>query len=174
MNKIAHYIAGFPPNTQERLKEIRSAIKKAAPEAEEVLSYGMPAYKQNGILVYFAGHTNHIGFYPMAKVIVKFKEDIGAMIIQAMLGRGRKKDFWDLFELLKHYSLEQLITFHQKKYPNQMLAISIPNAITYFVDAEDSETPVSRFSGSGNSIPLLKPSLTPCLLTNHILPHNYC
>ena len=70
-------------------------------------------------------------------------KDIGAMKIQAMLGRGRKKDFWDLFELLQHYSLEQLISFHEKKYPSQMLAISIPNAITYFVDAEESETPVS-------------------------------
>ena len=69
--------------------------------------------------------------------------DISAMKIQAILGRGKKKDFWDLQELLKHYSLQQIIDWHKQKYPNQMLAISIPHAITYFVDADESETPIS-------------------------------
>jgi len=69
--------------------------------------------------------------------------DIAAMKIQAILGRGKKKDFWDLHELLNHYSLQQIMNWHKQKYPNQMLAISIPNAITYFVDADESETPVS-------------------------------
>jgi len=69
--------------------------------------------------------------------------DIAAMKIQAILGRGKKKDFWDLHELFKHYSLQQIMDWHKQKYPSQMLAISIPHAITYFVDAEDSETPVS-------------------------------
>jgi hypothetical protein len=69
--------------------------------------------------------------------------DIAAMKIQAILGRGKKKDFWDLHELFKHYSLQQIIDWHKQKYPSQMLAISIPHAITYFVDAEESETPVS-------------------------------
>lgn len=70
-------------------------------------------------------------------------EDIAAMKIQAMLGRGRKKDFWDLHELLQHFNLGEIIAFHKEKYPNQMLLISIPNALTYFVDAEDSDAPVS-------------------------------
>jgi len=69
--------------------------------------------------------------------------DIAAMKIQAILGRAKKKDFWDLFELLQHYPLQQLMDWHRQKYPSQMLAISIPNAITYFVEAEESETPVS-------------------------------
>ena len=69
--------------------------------------------------------------------------DISAMKIQAILGRAKKKDFWDLYELLQHYTLQQLIDWHSLKYPSQMLAISIPNAITYFSEAEDSETPVS-------------------------------
>jgi len=69
--------------------------------------------------------------------------DISAMKIQAILGRAKKKDFWDLYELLQHYPLQQLIDWHKQKYPSQMLAISIPHAITYFVDAEESETPVS-------------------------------
>lgn len=69
--------------------------------------------------------------------------DIAAMKIQAILGRGKKKDFWDLYELLQHYSLQQIMDWHKQKYPSQMLAISIPNAITYFVDADESEDPVS-------------------------------
>jgi predicted nucleotidyltransferase component of viral defense system len=69
--------------------------------------------------------------------------DIAAMKIQAMLGRGKKKDFWDIYELFKHYSLQQVMDWHKQKYPSQMLAISIPHALTYFVDAEESETPVS-------------------------------
>lgn len=69
--------------------------------------------------------------------------DIAAMKIQAILGRAKKKDFWDLYELLKDYSLQQLIDWHKQKYPSQMLAISIPHAITYFAEADESETPVS-------------------------------
>jgi len=69
--------------------------------------------------------------------------DISAMKIQAILGRAKKKDFWDLYELLQHYDLQQLIDWHKQKYPSQMLAISIPNAITYFAEADESETPVS-------------------------------
>lgn len=70
-------------------------------------------------------------------------DDISAMKIQAILGRARKKDFWDLEELLNHFSLQQIMDWHKLKYPSQMLAISIPNAITYFTEAEDSETPIS-------------------------------
>lgn len=69
--------------------------------------------------------------------------DISAMKIQAILGRAQKKDFWDLYELLQHYTLQQLMDWHKQKYPSQMLAISIPNAITYFVEADESETPES-------------------------------
>lgn len=69
--------------------------------------------------------------------------DIAAMKIQAILGRGKKKDFWDLAELLDNHPLQQIIDWHRKKYPTQMLAIGIPNAITYFAEADESETPVS-------------------------------
>jgi hypothetical protein len=69
--------------------------------------------------------------------------DIAAMKIQAILGRAKKKDFWDLYELLLFYPLQQLISWHSQKYPSQMLAISIPRALMYFVDAEETEEPVS-------------------------------
>jgi predicted nucleotidyltransferase component of viral defense system len=69
--------------------------------------------------------------------------DIAAMKIKAILGRGRKKDFWDLQTLLEHYSVKQVIDFYEKKFFNQHLLIGIAQAIIYFTDAEESETPVS-------------------------------
>lgn len=69
--------------------------------------------------------------------------DIIAMKINAVLKRGAKKDFWDIAELLEHYRIEDLINFYHKKYPNQQLLISIPQAISYFDDAEESEEPIS-------------------------------
>lgn len=70
-------------------------------------------------------------------------EDIIAMKLNAILGRGKKKDFWDLYELMNHYSLNEMIGFHEAKYPDQNLLITIPQAITYFDDAEESEDPFS-------------------------------
>ncbi|MDR1584883.1 MAG: nucleotidyl transferase AbiEii/AbiGii toxin family protein [Prevotellaceae bacterium] len=69
--------------------------------------------------------------------------DLIAMKIQAILGRGKKKDFWDICELLQHYSLSEAVDFHIDKYTNQMLLISIPQALIYFEDAEKSDEPVS-------------------------------
>jgi len=70
-------------------------------------------------------------------------DDLAAMKVQAILGRGKKKDFWDLFELLKHHDLQWIMDRHKQKYPNQMFAISIPKALSYFTDAEASGSPVS-------------------------------
>ena len=73
---VDEYIASFPIQTQLLLNQLREVIKKTAPKAEEVISYSMPAYKQQGVLVYFAGYKNHIGFYPTALPIKIFKEDL--------------------------------------------------------------------------------------------------
>jgi uncharacterized protein YdhG (YjbR/CyaY superfamily) len=77
-NDIDKYIADFPYDMQVILEQVRSAIRKAAPLAEEVISYQMPAYKQQGMLVYFAGCKNHIGFYPTASGIAAFKKELSA------------------------------------------------------------------------------------------------
>jgi uncharacterized protein YdhG (YjbR/CyaY superfamily) len=58
------------------LEEIRQTIKDAAPKAHEAISYQMPAFKQNGILVWFAVHKNHIGFYPRVSAIEQFKNKL--------------------------------------------------------------------------------------------------
>lgn len=73
---VDRYISEFPPATREQLENLRAIIMKAAPKGEEVISYGMPAYRQEKVLVYFAGYKNHIGFYPTSKPIVIFKNDL--------------------------------------------------------------------------------------------------
>jgi uncharacterized protein YdhG (YjbR/CyaY superfamily) len=73
---IDEYISNFPVGIQMKLKELRTAIKKAAPEAEEKISYQMPAFYFNGVLVYFAGYKNHIGFYPTASGIEVFTNEL--------------------------------------------------------------------------------------------------
>lgn len=76
-SNVNEYIAGFPESTQKQLEEIRAIIRKAAPKAEEVISYGMPGYKAHGLLVWFAGYAKHIGFYPSGSGIEAFKEVLG-------------------------------------------------------------------------------------------------
>jgi uncharacterized protein YdhG (YjbR/CyaY superfamily) len=78
LNEIDTYISILPLKTQKRLSEIRLLIKQAAPAAEEIISYQMPAYKLHGMLVYFAGYKNHIGFYPTASGIKQFELEIVA------------------------------------------------------------------------------------------------
>ena len=73
---VDEYIAGFPEGVQEILEKIRTTIKMAAPEAEESISYGMPAYKLNGPLAYFAGYKNHIGFYATPSGHAEFSEEL--------------------------------------------------------------------------------------------------
>ncbi len=74
---IDEYIAGFPPGIQHVLEQIRTAVKQAAPEAQEGISYGMPAFKLHGSpLVYFAAFKNHIGFYATPTGHVKFAKEL--------------------------------------------------------------------------------------------------
>ena len=61
---IDGYISQFPAEVQAVLRDVRAAIRRAAPEAEETISYQMPAFRQHGILVYFAAWKAHIGLYP--------------------------------------------------------------------------------------------------------------
>jgi uncharacterized protein YdhG (YjbR/CyaY superfamily) len=75
---VDEYIATFPKNVQTILEEVRRTIRDAAPDAKETISYQMPAFKQNGILVWFAAHKNHIGFYPRATAMEAFKEKLSA------------------------------------------------------------------------------------------------
>lgn len=73
---IDEYIATFPVEVREVLEKVRATIQKAAPKAEEAISYDIPTFKLNGNLVHFAGYKNHIGFYPGAAGIAAFKKEI--------------------------------------------------------------------------------------------------
>ncbi|MGE6354225.1 iron chaperone [Flavobacterium sp. NPDC079362] len=73
---IDEYIGAFPNNIQEILKEIRTTIQKAAPHAKEKISYSMPAFDQDGIVVYFAAFKNHIGLYALPSGHEAFKEEL--------------------------------------------------------------------------------------------------
>jgi uncharacterized protein YdhG (YjbR/CyaY superfamily) len=73
---IDAYIKGFPKEVQQLLEQLRQTIQKAAPLASEAISYGMPAFKLNGLLLWFAAYSKHIGFYPKASAIEKFKKEL--------------------------------------------------------------------------------------------------
>jgi uncharacterized protein YdhG (YjbR/CyaY superfamily) len=61
---IDQYIGGRPAAVQPILRKLRATIKRAAPDAEEIISYGIPAFRLHGVLVYVAAFKNHIGLYP--------------------------------------------------------------------------------------------------------------
>ena len=76
MNEIDKYISGFPKDIQKLLAQIRAAIRKAAPDAEEKISYGIPAFALKGNLVHYAAYKNHIGFYPAPRGVEAFKKEL--------------------------------------------------------------------------------------------------
>ena len=73
---VDEYLATFPPETKILLKKIRATIKAAAPQAEEMISYGIAGYKYHGILIYFAGFTNHVSMYPAPRGTEIFKKEL--------------------------------------------------------------------------------------------------
>ncbi|TGK41190.1 iron chaperone [Leptospira andrefontaineae] len=73
---IDEYIKTFPKEVQYILQELRKVIQEEAPEASEKISYQIPTFYLNGNLVHFAAYKNHIGFYPGASGIAKFKKEI--------------------------------------------------------------------------------------------------
>lgn len=75
---IDEYIASFPRDIQAILEKVRATIRKAAPEAEETIKYQIPTFTLNGNLVHFGAFKTHIGFYPTAGGIEKFKKELSA------------------------------------------------------------------------------------------------
>src|ERR1700732_2606642 len=75
---IDSYIASYPQKTQVLLEEMRAVICKAAPQATEAISYGVPTYKLNGNLVHFGGFKSHIGFFPTPSGIKHFQKELSA------------------------------------------------------------------------------------------------
>lgn len=75
---IDEYIAGFPQDVQEILEQIRTTIRKAAPDAEETIKYGIPTFLLAGNLVHFGAFKKHVGFYPTPSGIEEFKDELSA------------------------------------------------------------------------------------------------
>lgn len=81
---VDEYISGFPPKVQAILRRIREVVRAAAPEAQEAISYRIPVYRQNGVLLYFAAFRSHIGLYPpvrgddrLAKALARYAGEKG-------------------------------------------------------------------------------------------------
>jgi uncharacterized protein YdhG (YjbR/CyaY superfamily) len=75
---IDEYIQGFPADVQSLMRRLRATIRKAAPRADEKISYNIPTFYLSGQLVYFGGFKKHIGFYPGAAAVIKFKRELSA------------------------------------------------------------------------------------------------
>ena len=73
---VDEYVSAFPKGVREVLDGLRQIIRQAAPQAEEVISYSMPAFKHHGMLVWYGAHKDHIGFYPRPSAIAAFKHEL--------------------------------------------------------------------------------------------------
>lgn len=79
-SSIEEYFSWFSPEIQSKLQEIRTILKKALPDAKEVISYHMPAFKTSEVLVYYAAMKNHLGFYPTNSGVSEFKEELKGFV----------------------------------------------------------------------------------------------
>jgi uncharacterized protein YdhG (YjbR/CyaY superfamily) len=74
---VDEYLEHLPAAVKKSMQELRKTIQQAVPEAQEVISYNMPAFKFHGIVAYFAAHTNHIGLYPgRTNVELTFRKEL--------------------------------------------------------------------------------------------------
>lgn len=79
-NSIQEYLSWFPPEIQAKLQQMREILRQAVPEAEEVISYHMPAFKTSEVLVYYAAAKSHLGFYPTSSGVINFKEELSGYV----------------------------------------------------------------------------------------------
>jgi len=79
-NSIQEYFSWFPPEIQAKLQQMREILQQALPEAEEVISYHMPAFKTTEMLVYYAAAKSHLGFYPTSSGVINFKEELAGYV----------------------------------------------------------------------------------------------
>jgi len=106
---IDEYIAGFPKDVQKILKKIRATIKKAAPKAEEAISYQIPTFNFHGYLIYFAAYKNHIGVYPAPRGVEGFKKGL------ARYGAGKGTLRFPLDEPVPYDLITKIVEFRAKQ-----------------------------------------------------------
>ncbi|MBY0481378.1 MAG: DUF1801 domain-containing protein [Chitinophagaceae bacterium] len=91
VSNVDDYIALQEAFMRPKLEQLRRTIHKAAPDAEEVISYSMPAYKLHGMLIYFAAFKNHLGLYPMKSGVNTFREKLDGYLLR----EGTIQFTWD-------------------------------------------------------------------------------
>jgi uncharacterized protein YdhG (YjbR/CyaY superfamily) len=106
---IDEYLANFPTDIQEILKKIRHIVQKAAPDAQEAISYGIPTFVLNGNLVHFAAFKNHIGFYPTPSGTATFQKELS--VYKGAKGSVR----FPLEEAIPYDLIGEIVTFRVKE-----------------------------------------------------------
>lgn len=115
---IDEYISSQPPEVQPLLQRVRQTIQDAAPGAAECISYAMPSFRYNGrILVYFAAHKNHIGFYATPTANVAFKKDLAGYKTSkgAVQFPFEKPVPYDLIRRMVQFKLVEITSSSKKK-----------------------------------------------------------
>lgn len=115
MNPVDVYINQFPEIVKETLQQIRQIVKTIAPNAEEIISYGMPGYKTNGKpLIYFAGYKNHIGLYATPSGNIVFKNELS----QYKQGRGSVQ--FPLDQPIPYELIQRIVKFRLEENESKM------------------------------------------------------
>lgn len=110
MSDVDQYIRQFPAEVQEKLQFIRRLVKENAPEAEESISYGMPAYKLNKKpLIYFAGYKNHIGLYATPSGHDAFKKEL------SIYKQGKGSVQFPLDQAIPYELIARIVKFKSKE-----------------------------------------------------------
>jgi uncharacterized protein YdhG (YjbR/CyaY superfamily) len=106
---IDAYIAGFSPEVSAILQKIRDVIRRTAPEAQEVISYQIPAFKLDGVLVYFAAFKKHIGLYPPVRGDARLEKAVAPYA-------GEKGNLqFPLDQPIPYDLIERIVTFRRKQ-----------------------------------------------------------
>ena len=108
-DNVDEYIATFSEDVQGVLEAVRKTIKNTVPEAEETISYGMPAYRYYGMLVYFAAYKNHIGFYATPTGHKKFEKEL------AHYNQGKGSVQFPLDKPMPIELIEKIVKFRMKE-----------------------------------------------------------
>jgi uncharacterized protein YdhG (YjbR/CyaY superfamily) len=107
---IDEYIRTFPAEVQSRLEKMRQTIRKAAPQAQEAISYQMPTFKLHGRnLVHFAGYKRHIGFYPVPSGVAAFKKELAPYV------QGKGSVQFPLDRPLPYELVKRIVAFRVKE-----------------------------------------------------------
>jgi uncharacterized protein YdhG (YjbR/CyaY superfamily) len=119
---VDEYFANVPAGARKHLSALRRAIRQVVPEAEEVISYKIPAFKFHGMLVYYAAFRNHIGFYPTSSGIGEFKKDLAeyktsAGAVQFPMDRPLPLDI--IVRIVKFRAAENLERKHRRQSPRR-------------------------------------------------------